>query len=624
MLDGFRKHSNSIVVKALLFLLIASFAAWGVGDMLQPATQGSSVAKVNGVEISAQEVFNDFQREMTRMRQLTGDQGINEQLSLAIGSSVVDRAINRTLLAVGADGMDVAVSDKLVSDFIRNNEMFQEDGKFSKARFEQIMFSNQLDEAQFIDLARGDIARDQLVSLFTNGVTLPDSVAKDLYKHRQEKRSADVVVINKDSITNLSAPSDDEVRKYYDDNIANFMAPEYRQLSLLHITTKDVAKNIEVPAENIEDAFTERQAEFTKEARRTVEQMVFTSKEDASSAMEQLFNAKSFADVAKDKGVDAISLGDVTKDELPEELQESVFNLGMKGIDGPFESALGWHIVNVTKITKGENPSFDAVKGQLRDDLALEMAGEELFGISNAIEDALGGGATIEEAAKTAGFDLIAISSTDAQGLDKVGSPVVALTAQQIILAEAFAQDMQSEAQMKDDGLGGYFMVRVEGVVETTARPFDTVKDVVAVFVTDLNKFDAAKKKADDLVAKVKAGKSLSDAASDASLVMTTEKNFTRFDAPLPKDVVTALFAGKIGETTIAGINKNGHVVAVLTEVKSLEGNADQAAIDALRIEMANSVSSDLQGQFVNALRTQYKVSVDNAMINRIFVTDRQ
>jgi len=623
MLDGFRKHSNSIVVKALLFLLIASFAAWGVGDMLQPATQGSSVAKVNGVEISAQEVFNDFQREMARMRQLTGDQGINEQLSLAIGSSVVDRAINRTLLAVGADGMDVAVSDKLVSDSIRNNELFQEDGKFSKARFEQIMFSNQLNEAQFIDLARGDIARDQLVSLLTNGVTLPDSVAKDLYKHRQEKRSADVVVINKDSITGLSAPSDDDIRKYYDDNIANFMAPEYRQLSLLHITTKDIAKTIEVPVEKIEDSFSERQAEFKKEARRTVEQMVFTSKEDASAAMQDLFNAKSFADVAKDKGVDAVSLGDVTKEELPEELQEAVFNLGMKGIDGPLESALGWHIVNVTKITPGENPSFDAVKGQLRDDLALEMAGEELFGISNAIEDALGGGATIEEAASTAGFDLVAVSSTDAQGLDKDGLPVVALAAQQTILSEAFKQDMQSEAQMKDDGLGGYFMVRVDGVVETTARPFDTVKAVVTAFVTDLNKFDAAKKQAEDLVTKVKAGKSLSDAAKDSNLVMTTEKNFTRFDAPLPKDVVTALFAGKIGETT-TGINKNGHVVAALTEVKSLEGTADQAAIDALRVEMANAVSIDLQGQFVNALRTQYKVSVDNAMINRIFVTDRQ
>lgn len=623
MLDGFRKHSNSIVVKALLFLLIASFAAWGVGDMLQPAATGSSVAEVDGVEISAQEVFNDYQREMARMRQLTGDQGINDQLSLAIGANVVDRAISRTLLEVGADGMDVAISDSLVSQAIRSNQMFQDAGTFNRARFEQVMFSNEMNEAQFIELVRGELARNQIISVLTNGATLPNSVAQDLYKHRQEKRSADVVMINKNTITGIAAPSDDEVRKYYDDNIVNFMAPEYRQLSLLHITVKDIAKTIEVPVEALEDAFSERQGEFKKEARRTVDQMVFSSKEEANGAMAQLANAISFEDVAKNKGVASVSLGDVTKSDLPEELQEAVFNLGMKGIDGPFESALGWHIVNVTKITDGVNPSFDDVKDQLRDDVALEMAGEELFGISNSIEDALGGGSTIEDAAKTAGFDLITIASVDANGLDKDGKTVEALVGQQIILSESFKQDMQSEAQMIDDGFGGYFMSRVNEVVETTARPFDSVKSVVSVFVTDLKKFDAAKKQAEDLIARVKAGNSLSDAAKEASLMVTMEKNFTRFDAPFPTAVVSGLFSAKIGETA-TGINKDGHVVAVLSEIKSTEGAADEAAIDALRKEMANAVSADLQGQFVNALRKSHKVSVDNAMMNRIFSTDQQ
>ena len=178
MLDGFRKHSNSIIVKGLLFLLIASFAAWGVGDMLQPAATGSSVATVDGEEISAQEVYNDFQREMARMRQLTGEQGINDTLSQAIGGSVLDRAINRTLLGVSADDMDVAISDELVKRSIRDNEMFQEDGKFSRPRFEQIMFSNNLNEAQFIELVRGDLAREQLISILVSGTTVPGQCGK--------------------------------------------------------------------------------------------------------------------------------------------------------------------------------------------------------------------------------------------------------------------------------------------------------------------------------------------------------------------------------------------------------------------------------------------------------------
>ena len=626
MFADIRKSASNLVVKALLFLLIISFAAWGVGDMLQPAATGSSVATVGGEEVPAQEVYNDFQREMARMRQLSGNQEVDDQLAIAIGGSVVDRAINRTLLAVGAEKMDVAISDDLVRQYIRENEMFQEDGKFSRPRFEQIMFSNQLNEKQFIELVRKDLAREQVISVLVSGATLPESVAKDLYKHRQEKRSADVVFIDKDQVGDVAAPSDDEVKKYYDDNIANFMAPEYRKLTVLHIKPSDIAKTIDVPLEDMQAAFEERKSEFSKEEIRTVEQMVFTTEEEAKAAIALMAEGKSFEEIAKEKldlDKESLLLGEVTKNELPEELRDTVFNLVMRGVDGPVQTALGWHVVNVTNIQKGVDPVFDEVKDQLKEALSLEMAGEELFGISNDIEDALGGGATIDEAAKTAGFDLITVESTDKTGISKDGKSNLELAGFPVILEEAFKIDMQAEPAMKDDGLGGYFMVRLDGVTETTARPFDTVKGAVVAFVQDIKKFDAAKDKATMLLEKIKGGAKLADVATEASLTLTAEKNFTRTNSTLPADVTKALFAGKVGEVA-SGVTRSGHVVAVLSEIKSTEGGEDQAAVNALRREMADGVSNDLQGQFVNALRSQLGVQIDRAMVNRLFVSEQQ
>ncbi len=624
MFADIRKTTSNLVVKALLFLLIISFAAWGVGDMLQPAATGSSVATVGDKEIAVQEVYNDFQREMARFRQLSGNQEIDEQMSLAIGGSVVDRAINRALLAVGADKMDVAISDDLVRQSIHQDDTFKEDGKFSRPRFEQIMFSNGLDEDQFIELVRSDLAREQVISVLVSGSTLPESVAKDLYKHRQEKRSADVVVIDKNNVGDVAAPSNDEIKKYYDDNIANFMAPEYRKLTLLHIKPADIAKNIDVPLEDMQEAFEQRKAEFTKEEVRTVEQMVFTTEDEAKAAINLLAEGKSFEEIAKEKlGLDkeSLLLGDVKRDELPEELRDTVFNLVMRGVDGPVQSALGWHVVNVTNIDKGVDPEFDTVKDKLKEDLALEMAGEELFGISNDIEDALGGGATIDEAAKTAGFDLVMVDSTDKTGISKDGKSVLALAAFPVVLEEAFKIDMQADPAMKDDGQGGYFMVRLDGVTESTARPFDTVKEAVVAFVQDIKRFDAAKKQADMLLEKIKGGAKLMDAATEAKLTLTSEKNFTRSNSTLPADVTKALFDAKVGEAA-SGITQTGHLVAVLSEVKSIDGSADQAAVNALRRDMANGVSNDLQGQFVNALRGQLGVKIDRAMVNRMFTPE--
>jgi len=619
MLDGFRKHSNSIVVKTLLFLLIASFAAWGIGDMLRPAATGNSVASVGGEEISAQEVYNDFQREMARMRQLTGDQGIDENLSKAIGDSVVDRAINRTLLAVNADDLDVAISDEQVAKEIKSTEMFLEDGKFSRARFEQVMFSNRLNEAQYIELVRGDLAREQVISVLNSGVYMPGSAAKDLYVYLQEKRSADVLNVGLDTVGDVPAPTEEEVRKYYEDNIDSFMAPEYRGLTLLHITPAAIAKTIEVPLEKIEDAFSARHAEFKKPARRTVEQIVFASEEDAAKAAQELAEGKAFADL----GGEVLELGDVTKEELPEDLREVTFALSKGEASAPVQSLLGWHIVHVSDAVEAVDPTFDDLKDELRDAVALELATEEVFAISNQIEDALGGGATIEEAAKTVGFDVVTVESTDDRANSKDYKKVDALKGQQAILDEAFQLDMNAEPVMKDDGQGGYFMVRVDNITSSKARPFEDVKLAVESFVLDVKKFDAAKKKAEDIVAKIKSGTPIAQVAEEAGLVLTSEMNFTRTDAKLPKDVVKTLFEGKVGDTAI-GATQNGQIIAVLREIKSTDGDADKSQIEALRREMVNAVSNDLQTQFVNALRSRYSVNVDRAMVNRLFVSESQ
>ncbi|MDV7338894.1 SurA N-terminal domain-containing protein [Terasakiella sp. A23] len=624
MTDGIRKKTSNFVVKILLVLLIISFAAWGVGDMLQPAATGSSVATVDGEEISVQEVYNDFQRQMNQMRQLTGGQPLNEQMRGFVGQGVIDRAVSRTLLEVSSNDMDVAISDALVRQTIHKTEMFQDAGQFSRPRFEQVLFSNQLNEDEYIELVRDELAVQQVLSTLISGTTMPEVVAKDLYKHLQEKRSAQIVRINKDSIGDVAEATDEEIRKYYDDNVSEFMAPEYRSVTMLHITPADLVDNIDVPLEKIEDAFSARQAELVKPGRRTVEQMVFSTEEEAKSAAAEIAGGKDFAAVAKDvlgMEQDALLFGDVTKADLPEELQEAVFALGKDGISAPIQSMLGWHLVRVTAATEEVNPTFDEVKDDLRETVAIEMALEEVFGISNDVEDQLGGGATIEEAAQSVGFSLKTVQLTDKQGKDKEGKDTD-LAGKQVILDDIFALEIDAEPSMKDDGEGGYYMVRVDNVVVSKPREFETVKVIAKDRVADQKKQTAAKEKADALLEKVKGGSTLGDAAKEANLVMTSADGFTRAERVLPDEVMTQLFDGKIGDVA-SGATTAGHVVAVLSEIKSVEGAEDQAAINALRREMANGISNDLQGQFVNALRGQYNVSIDRAMVNRLFMQEQ-
>ena len=60
MLDAIRKRSGSIVVKVLLFLLILSFAAWGIGDYIGGGSSDRGVAIVGESKITSQYFYNEY------------------------------------------------------------------------------------------------------------------------------------------------------------------------------------------------------------------------------------------------------------------------------------------------------------------------------------------------------------------------------------------------------------------------------------------------------------------------------------------------------------------------------------------------------------------------------------
>lgn len=620
MLDGFRKHSNSIIVKGLFVLLIASFALWGVGDMLQPAVQGGSVASVGHKDISAQEVYVDYQREMARMRQLTGGE-VTMGLATAVGGQVVDRHVNRALLSVKADDLDIAISDEVVAQTIRTMPVFQDEGRFSRARFEQVMFSNQMNEDQYIELVRDDLAREQLTVLFAQNLALPKSATNALYQFREEKRVVDVVRFNADSLSLDITASDSDLQAFYDANQENYRAPEYRAARVVHITPQMVARDLDIPLENIEDAYAERQAEFTTIGTRTINQMVFNSQEEATTAYGMIQEGQLFASVAQNLlGLDAaaLSLGTVTRTELPDSLQAPVFALESGAVSEPIETPLGWHLVEVTARQDAITKPFEEVKAQLRFDLALQQAGEEVFGLSNDVEDALGGGATLEEAASQAGLTVVTIDAIDANGLNPEGLPVSAVFGKPAIVDEIFTVTLEDEAFMKDDGEGGYFMVGLNSITETTIKPFDAVKDQVRSQWERAEKQKLAEQQAQTFKDTVFSGTDINTAAVEIAQTVSTVDALGRFDNTLPRDVVAAAFDAQVGDV-VSGPSPEGAVVAVVRAISSVNDAENQQAVDALAQQVNAGVSNDLQAQYLSALRSEYTVSVDQGIMNSMF-----
>jgi peptidyl-prolyl cis-trans isomerase D len=125
---------------------------------------------------------------------------------------------------------------------------------------------------------------------------------------------------------------------------------------------------------------------------------------------------------------------------------------------------------------------------------------------------------------------------------------------------------------------------------------------------------DKAKREADELAERVRAGGDLMALAAEKHLKAATPAPFTRTGEGVPSDlsraVVAELFDIKPGETAVVPV-QDGFAVARLKSVLPLAAEADRAAEASIRTELTESMRGDILAQFAAGMRGRYPVKIN-------------
>ena len=622
MLDAIRKRTSSIVAFGLIGLLILSFVVWGIGDLLRVRI-ADVVAEVGDVEIPPARLGDEFQRELNRLGNLTGNQLTREQArSLGLLEAVLQNMIDSTLYGLGAADLGVAISDDLIRRNIDANPNFRNQfGKVDPNRFNQVLRSNGLSESGYVALLRGELARAQYMESIRAGGVAPRALIEAIYRHRQEKRRADVVVVADESMTVASEPGEAALTAFHKDNPAPFTVPEYRRLTAVILEAQELAREIAVSDEELADAYQQREDEFRQPKRRRLRQMVLAEEADAKRAYGLLGEGREFGEVAREvSGADALDLGVVDRARLLPEMADTAFSLEDGAYSQPLESPLGWHLVMVDGIEEAKIQTLEQVREKLRPDVARDKAIDGLFSLANQLEDQLGGGASIEEAAGKLNLRLLRIDAADRLGLDTFGNPVAGLPKGAVFLDAAFRTLEGEESPLTETGTDGYFIVRVDAITPPELRPLDAVRRDVATAWKSERRAEAADAAAKALLEKIRGGAALAEGAK--GLPVTTPEPFTRFtvntDHGLPRELVSGLFGIKPGDAVMArGVG--GAYVARLKEILPANPLSDSAGLKAIEDQLTRSVRADLLAQLAGALRERFPVTVNPRVIEQNF-----
>lgn len=625
MLDSFRKASQSWFIKILFALLILSFGVWGIGDVVRERAELQPAITVGSQSISATEVADEFRRDTERLSSVFGGKLSPEQArQFGLLQRTIEQLVNRTLLDQAGSKLGLGVDEDSLRRMIANIPAFQNElHVFDKNVYQRALIRAGLTERQFIAMEKGDIVREQIGQMVAGGLKAPGLMTDPLYRYRQEARVAEVITFPAEKMPAPAKPDDATLAQFHQGHSGQFMSPELRGVTALMVRTADVAGDIKFSDADVEKSYQVRQAEFQTPETRNIQQVLFADADKAKAFADAARKpGQDFAAAAKAAGSEVSDLGWVDRKGLPlPTLADAAFGTNGPGIVGPVESPLGWHVLKVSQVVPGKTRPLADVKSQIVQDLVKDEATNRLYALSTKIEDAIGSGASIEEAANSLNLKPVKAAAIDEKGNGPDGKPAPGIPLVPGFLAKIFqtAQGSTTEVTQFDDG-SGYYVLHVDQVAAPALKPLDQVKDQVLAAWTQDQKEQAARHQAEAAAERVRKGETM--AAVAGPYKVETTKPFLR--ASDEKQSVSPLLAAEMfKQAQIGGVSvvatQGATMLARLSAIVPADPKAQPSQFDHARDQLSQTLANDIMQQYLMALRSDIGVRVNNAIIDQQF-----
>ena len=606
-----RRKPTEVAVWLLMALLILGLGGFGVTSFGGRIT---TVATVGDVEISAQDYYDGVQSQVSTYSQQFGIQvSAQELLAVGLGENVMQSLIGRAALANEAGRIGLSVGDAVVASQILKMPAFQGvSGSFDRETYRFQLERSKLTEAKFEARVRRDITLDMMQKLIAGGITAPKDMTERLYVWANETRGFSVLrLAEADLATPLPAPTEDELKAFYDAHPELFIKPEAKRITYAALLPQDLAADQPVDEAAVKALYDERIDEFVMPERRIVERLVYPDQASADAARAKFDAGASFEDLVAERGISLqdADLGDVTLEDLGE-AGEGVFAAAEGDVVGPLPSNLGPAIFRVATVLASEETTFDEVRADLALELQTDAARAAIDARFEAIDDLLAGGATLEDLAKEEGLTLGtidyvpgAIGTSAIEGYDAFRQA-----------AETVAEGDFSETIGLEDG--GLFALRLDEIVPEAPIPFDEAREAAttAWHADALEK--ALSARALEVQTEVAGGTSLG-AFGIVDVVSKIDRNGSVEGAPasLVKDV----FAMVEGEVKV--VDSDGFVAVVRLESITpavTEGEEAEAQRASLATAFAQSISTDALAAFTDAVRAEAGMTLDQSAVDAV------
>lgn len=612
MLSAIRQFAKSWVALVLIGLLVISFALFGINDVFTGGTSNAVVTAGSRTVSTA-----DFKREFDSFRkgaeQQVG-QPITNEMAAANGldTRVLNEVASREAFGEMLAKIGIKPSDTLITRELQKIPAFfdQVSGRFDKNLYAERLNENGLTPPAFELIMRDQVAGSHLVSALANGLRVPRAYTALGAIYAMESRDVGYFTIDPRNVTAPALPTDAQLTELMKENAAALTRPEFRTLTVVHFSPAMISANLPIDPAELQKRFEFRRDTLSRPETRSLVQIPAKDAAAAQAVAARLAKGEDPAAIAKSLGVDAITYADKPRTAIADpKVGQAAFTLPVGQI-APVKGDLGFAVIRVSKVTPGQAVTLEQIRPQLEAELRKDAAAEKVYEMTQAFDDAHGGGANLAESAKKANAPTFTIGPVSAQGAGPQGQPVSGVNPK--LLATAFNLPQGGESGVEEAGNGEYYAIRVEKITPKSMPPLAEVKPQLVRVWMMREMVKRLQTKADELAARVRKGETLEAVASSIGARVGRATGLDRRNAgqnqALSQDALIKTFGAKTGEVYTAEAPTFGLVVAKLEAVRAPTGPTVARMTEESRPQMTEATFREIQADAQKAASTLVKV----------------
>lgn len=632
MLLFFRKWLTSWPVLALLSLVLIAFVVTGVKDPFGgPAgVAGGDVAKVGKMGISETALLSQFDRTIKNAR--AENPTLTAQAAAQDGAvaQVLEQMVGSTALEQYAAKLGVSISDRAVDGAIADIEAFRVNGKFDQATFKRILAEQRISERELRSDLRGGLIRRQLLVPVSAAAQVPRGLAEPYAALLLETRAGQIAMVPVTAVPPPSAPTDTQIKAFYDSNKAHYTLPERRGFRYAMIDREAIAAGVSVSDADINKYYEANREKFGGVETRKLAQVVVDDEAKAKAIVAAVEAGAPFEKVAQEKGgfsAADIALGVQSKAKFAAATNAAVakaaFALRAGGITAPVKSDFGWHIVHVEAITPVNPNGVAAAKDEITATLRREKLENALADNVAQIEDGFSSGASFAELATKFKLSVVVVPPMTADGRTMDNSNFTFAPGAEALLPKAFNADPADAGSVVElgQGAGGsqYAVLELGTIVPPTPAALAKIRPAVIVAWEAQTRMTALKAKVDAVLAAVAKGSTLDAALTANKLPAAQPIAGRRIDVAQQAQVAppVRMFLGlpKGVAKSLAAPTGAGYFIMKVDSITPGDIATVPQLLDATRAQFAQLAPEELSGAFARAAEREVGVNRNPAAL---------